>query len=94
MIKWHIVNTDKRKQGELNNVIYKVYWNCVDEVETEDPETSGSRFGIVLGITEVSLDTTTPFTEYQNITTEQLLNWVYQSVDKSAIEAEATSNIN
>ena len=86
-IKWIIESLLVRKtEGSLTDVVITADWRCNGTDETF----SGTCYG--------SCSFQPPsgeFTPYEDLTQEQVLNWCYENgVDKTAIEANVTQQIN
>jgi hypothetical protein len=85
MIKWGISQV---KRTETNKVVLMTEWFC----EAKD----GRFHEIVYGQVELDeKDPTAPdFIPFEQITQQQMLDWVFQKIDKAGIEAKLTAIIN
>ena len=74
--------------GQYKDVVYSVMWTVIGK----DGDHSASTEGAVVTNTEnISL-----FTEYENLTKDQVLNWVIESLGaegKAKAEAQVTKSI-
>ena len=72
---WTIKTLDvKAKEGELENVVVTAHWDCVHENVRHYSATSFDA-------------PTESFTKYEDLTQEQVLEWVWEKVGKENIEA-------
>ena len=76
--EWKLTGIKKQNTDELSNVVVNTYWNvkAVDE---------NGYSGSFTGATPLSLNALNPqtFTEYNNLTEEQVLGWVKEIVSGS-----------
>ena len=76
--EWKLTGIKKQNTDELSNVVVNTYWNvkAVDE---------NGYSGSFTGATPLSLNALNPqtFTEYNNLTEEQVLSWVKEIVSGS-----------
>ena len=68
------------KVEDLNKVVREVHWSC----RIQDEQISDTAKGVL----QVQLDREQPFTQFQDLTPEQVWGWVYATVNKEAVEAE------
>lgn len=85
-ITWIIEQLDvKPTEGEYSDVVIVAHWRC----NGVDGDYSGTVYG-TCGFTQPG----NPFTPYDQLTQEQVLNWCWESgVDKAATEANVESQI-
>jgi hypothetical protein len=80
----------KPTEGSLTDVVINADWRCNGTVQSPTEAYSGTCYG--------SCSFAPPsgsFTPYADLTEAQVLDWCYQNgVDKSAIEANVTAQIN
>jgi hypothetical protein len=86
MITWNIVqlNCYPEKDG-LTDCVFTVHWDCTGA--------DGEYNGRVYGSTGVTLDPEAPYTPYADLTKDQVLGWVWASVDKDETEASVQAQI-
>ena len=88
--EWIIERLDAypEHQGETD-VVCTVYWraNTTEEIDGK------SFFATAYGTVGVTIDPEDPFTPYDQLTKEQVLEWVWASVDKESAEASLASQI-
>ena len=88
--EWIIERLDAypEHQGETD-VVCTVYWraNATEELDGK------SFFATAYGTVGVTINPEDPFTPYDQLTKEQVLEWVWASVDKEAAEASLASQI-
>ena len=86
-ILWIIQNLLVRKtEGTLTDVVITADWRCNGN--------NGNYFGTCYGSTSFQPPTGS-FTPYDDLTEQQVLDWCYANgVDKTAIEANVTQQIN
>lgn len=87
---WNISQLDCKPQEDgLTDVVVVAHWQLTGE------QTSGGELysAQVYGTASFTLDTTKSYTPYEDLTKEQVLDWVWQSVDKDATEAAVASQI-
>jgi hypothetical protein len=84
MIKWGI---SQAKRTETNKVVLMTEWFC----EAKD----GRFHEVVYGQVELDeKDLTAPdFIPFEQITQQQMLDWVFEKIDKAGIEAKLTAII-
>lgn len=81
-MNWQVYQLDiKSKQGEHENVVVTVYWTC------------SSQDGSFVYDSSTALEVSDSFTNYNDLTEEQVLSWVWQIIDKDAIERMLTEEI-
>lgn len=89
-ITWNIEQLIvKPTEGDLTNVVVTAAWRCNGE------ETVGnkSHFGTCYGTASFSAPGT-PFTEFDDLTKDQVLGWIWDSgVDQTAIEVNVADQI-
>jgi hypothetical protein len=79
---------------ELNgqtNVVFKVEWCCLAEEQVNDNSYSTQW----LDKTFLNVELTDQFTPYQQLTEQQILEWIWQTdVDKTNIESRLNDGLN
>lgn len=84
MIKWGISQV---KRTQTAKVVVTVEWFC----EAKDGRFHEVRYG------EVQLDDKDPnapdFIPFEQITQQQIMDWVFEKIDKAGIEAKLTATI-
>jgi hypothetical protein len=94
-INWIIQNLLVRKvEGPLTDVVITADWRCngIETIGTGDDAKTYS--GTCYGSTSFAAPSG-DFTPYEDLTQDQVLNWCYANgVDKTAIEANVTQQIN
>jgi hypothetical protein len=94
---WNIIqlNTYPEKNGK-QDVVFTVHWilEGVDDESTEvtfglNTHYTGSAYGSIY----VTLDPDAPYTPYTNLTKDQLLSWVWKSVNKDETETSVQTQI-
>lgn len=76
----------KESENGLSNVVVLAEWSC--------SKTDGEHFGSIAETGQLSPPDPSSFTPYENLTQEQILNWLWSSgVDKSAVEASVQRQI-
>jgi hypothetical protein len=85
-INWNIVqlNCYPDKDG-LTDVVFTVHWDCTG--------VDGEYNGRVYGSCGVTLDPEAPYTPYEDLTQDQVLDWVWASVDKDETETSVQAQI-
>ena len=85
-INWNIVqlNCYPDKDG-LTDVVFTCHWDCTG--------VDGEYNGRVYGSCGVTLDPDAPYTPYANLTKDQVLGWVWASVNKDETEASVQAQI-
>lgn len=79
---WTVYQLDVRNQQDgRENVVVTVYWTCSS---AEDD---------MIYRSSTSLELSESFTEYEQLTQQEILSWVWQFVDKSAIETMLENRI-
>jgi hypothetical protein len=87
-INWSIANTEFEK---TTGAVSTVYWYVVAEESVGDEQYYTSQSS---GVTQFTPDLDDPkFTPYENLTQEQVLGWVWETVDKDEIEASLAAQI-
>jgi hypothetical protein len=84
---WNItqLNAYPEKDGK-QDVVFTVHWTLTGV----DGEHTGSSYGSV----GVTLELDAPYTAYADLTKDQVLSWVWASVNKDETEASVQSEIN
>jgi hypothetical protein len=86
MITWNIVQLNcYPEQDDLTDVVFTVHWDCTG--------VDGDYSGRVYGSCGVTLDPSAPYTAYADLTKDQVLGWVWASVDKDETEASVQAQI-
>ena len=76
---WQIANMNCYPQAEgETDVVFQVNWLC--------GATDGTYSASSYGSTNSTYVAGTPFTPYADLTLDQVLGWVWSSVDKDAVE--------
>lgn len=78
----------KPVEGDLQNVVVTAHWRCNGELADGDATFTASVYGSC-GFGEPGV----PFTEYENLTLEQVLGWVWGVVDKDVTEASVQASL-
>ena len=80
---WTISQLDcKPVEGDLTNVVITAHWRCTGEHDGFTASVYGS-----CGFGEPGV----PFTEYADLTLNQVLGWVWDKLEKDATEAAVQS---
>lgn len=87
---WHIEQLIvKPTEGSYNNVVITAAWRCNGQEEVDGKTHYGTCYG-----TCSFGDPSDPFTDYENLTQDEVLDWCYANgVDKDAIEANVAQQI-
>jgi hypothetical protein len=89
-ITWSILAMDAYPQTKnQTNVVFNVHWVC-EGTQNLNEKTYRSS---IPSICEIVYVDGSPYTEFNNLTLEQVLNWVWNSVDKAAIETFVQTQI-
>ena len=86
-IQWSIVNTERYLEDGL---IYNIHWSVSASEASNDPE---KPYGASIVNTQ-ALERGDSFVNYDTLTQETVLGWVWSKVDKEAVEAALTAQIN
>ena len=87
---WTISQLDCKPQEDgKTDVVVVAHWRC-DGTETQNGKTYNSGAYGTAGFTYTA---GAPFTPYASLTKEQVLGWVWESVDKTATEAGVRSSL-
>jgi hypothetical protein len=83
---WNInqLNAYPEKDGK-QDVVFTVHWDCTG--------VDGDYSGRVYGSCGVTLDPSAPYTPYADLTKDQVLGWVWASVNKDETEASVQAQI-
>jgi len=83
---WNISRLDcyPEKDG-LTDCVFTVHWDCTG--------VDGEYNGRVYGSCGVTLDPEAPYTAYANLTKDQVLGWIWASVNKDETEANVQAQI-
>ena len=88
--EWKIEEMDSYpSHNGKNNVVYNIKWRC-DAIEDD-------YCAKLYGITSVTFDDSSPFTEYDNLTNDQVVEWVKSSMKDEEIfkiESDLLEEIN
>ena len=85
-IKWVITQMDCYPQAEdKTDVVFTLHWSC--------NATDGTYNASIYSTCGVTYVAGTPYTPYANLTQEQVLNWLWESVDKTATQTALDSMI-
>jgi hypothetical protein len=86
MITWSISQLDCKPQEDgLTDVVVTAHWQCT---VTQDEYSAQ-----VYGTASFTLEQGAGFTPYADLTQDQVLGWVWQSVDKNATEANVAAQL-
>lgn len=95
-ITWNIVNLEcLPTQNNYTNVVKTIHWECSGSytAQSSDPETQGSTYSArVYGSINVQQPSES-FIDYNNLTKEQVLAWVWEEVNKNLIERDIQDQI-
>lgn len=81
----------KPTEGNLSDVVITAAWRCNDSQLVQGKE----YYGTCYGTASFTPPDPSTFIPYSNLTQNQVLQWVWDSgVDKAAIEANVTQQIN
>lgn len=81
----------KPTEGNLSDVVITAAWRCNDSQLVQGKE----YYGTCYGTASFTPPDPSAFIPYSNLTQNQVLQWVWDSgVDKAAIEANVTQQIN
>lgn len=81
----------KPTEGNLSDVVITAAWRCNDSQLVQGKE----YYGTCYGTASFTSPDPSAFTPYDNLTQNQVLQWVWDSgVDKTAIEANVTQQVN
>ena len=84
----------KPVEGSLTDVVITADWRCNGTETTGSGDTAKTYSGTCYGSCSFA-PPTDAFTPYPDLTEQQVLDWCYQNgVDKTAIEANVTAQIN
>jgi hypothetical protein len=84
----------KPTEGTLTDVVITADWRCNGTETTGSGDTEKSYSGTCYGSCSFAPPTGS-FTPYEDLTQDQVLSWCFANgVDKSAIEANVTAQIN
>jgi hypothetical protein len=85
--EWKIEHMSSQKQlDQLTDVVVEVGWSLT--------VTDGTYFNLIPGLTRINYIGSKDFTPYNQLTSTEVLNWVWSNISKSAIEAEGDRLIN
>jgi hypothetical protein len=77
----------KKTEGSFSDVVVTANWNCLGS--------NGTYSATSAGCTEFAPPSGSGFTPYEDLTQDQVLGWCFSNgVDKTAIEANVTAQIN
>ena len=83
---WKVVSLDAQpSQDGHSNVINTVHWILSG--------TNGTHTASSYGTAGVTYNADAPFTDYTNLTEEEVLAWVWNSVDKTEQEANVDNQL-
>lgn len=87
---WKVTNLQHYRsyQGQ-ENVVFKVFWSCIGE-ETVGEETYQSSWN---SKSLLEIDLNESFTAFDQLTEEQVLNWVWGKVNKTEIEINVQTDL-
>jgi hypothetical protein len=84
MFNWKIDGLQVRpSDSNKTNVVTHVYWSCVAEDGMHSQNASG---GVGFLNEEGNVVFSDTFTEHENLTTDQILGWVWDHVSKEFVE--------
>ena len=85
---WGIVQLDAYPEKDgLTDVVFTVHWNLTGD----DGE---GHTGYAYGSVGVTLDPETPYTPFAQLTQDEVLGWVWETVNKDETEASVTAQVN
>jgi len=85
-IKWSIVNTERYTNDGL---IYNIHWTASATEASNDPE---KPYGASIVNTQ-ALERGDSFVNYDTLTEQTVLGWLWSKIDKEAVEAALTAQI-
>jgi hypothetical protein len=86
MITWNIVQLNcYPEQDGLTEVVFTAHWDCTG--------VDGDYSGRVYGSCGVTLDPSAPYTPYAELTKDQVLSWIWASVNQDETEASVQAQI-
>ncbi len=85
-IKWSIVNTERYTNDGL---IYNIHWGASVTEASNDPE---KPYGASIVNTQ-ALERGDSFVNYDTLTEETVLGWLWTKIDKEAVESALTAQI-
>ena len=84
---WGIVQLDAYPEKDgLTDVVFTVHWNLTGD----DGE---GHTGYAYGSVGVTLDPETPYTPFAQLTQDEVLGWVWETVNKDETEASVTAQV-
>lgn len=95
-ISWKVLKLDTSPQeGQNQDVVKAVHYRCrADEYIEHPTDELGHQWYFEDEVSAVDVPyNSEAFTEYQSLTQDQVLQWVFANVDKDAIEAKVTAGI-
>lgn len=100
-INWTVSQLDCKPQEDgLTDVVVTAHWQCLGQSTEGKTFTDGDgNISIVpftaqvYGTASFTLEQGAGFTPYADLTQEQVLGWVWNSVDKNATESNVTAQI-
>lgn len=77
-MKWEVISLDSKPEYEgMANVVTAVKWIVQSDVHGKD--------NTVMGHTEIAFDADSPFINYDNLTSEVVLDWVKASLGEEKV---------
>jgi hypothetical protein len=77
---WTVNNMVSYPQAEgYTDVVVTINWSCNG--------TDGTYYGALVGKTDVKLDPNAPYTPYANLTEEQVVSWVWETIGPNQVTA-------
>ena len=90
MATWTISTMERHIGGDNDGGVIVAHWRVTDSETVGDDTFSASAYGTCSFTPDASAD---DFVAYADLTEEMVLGWVWDSMDKDAVEASLTANI-
>ena len=86
---WRINALDaKIHENDLDNVIYTVHWSFIGQDDSEEPVMAS-----LIGALGVQYNPEDPFTEYDDLTKEDVVGWLESELDVEAMKQNIDNQI-
>jgi len=86
---WRINALDaKIHENDLDNVIYTVHWSFIGQDDSEEPVMAS-----LIGALGVQYNPEDPFTEYDDLTKEDVVGWLEAGLDVEAMKQNIDNQI-
>lgn len=86
---WIIPTLDaKIQEGDLENVIYNVHWRYIAKDESDE-----SIMATRIGVLNVQYKEGEPFIPYDELTKENVINWLESGMDISSLQEQLNKDI-